>query len=411
MDWLLEMKRFPDGALLEDVAARGELTDAMIMQLADQVCAFHADAGQVRLPPGHDRIGAVIAGNRASMAAFPDILPAASVHGVIERQIGEVVRHAALLDARAAQGRVRHAHGDLHLANIAAIDGQAVMFDCLEFSPSLATVDVLYDLAFLLMDLWARGFEAQANMLLNRYLDVSPPDEAGIALIPLFLSIRATIRAHALAAQAGASPESELARKAQHYLAIADGLLAPIPPQLVAIGGLSGTGKSTIARLIGHHLGRAPGARILRSDVLRKRLAGVLPETALPRDAYTPANSAAVYDELERLANQTLQAGQAVIADAVYAKLEERNSVGRLARQRGVKFDGIWLEAPLDLVKERLDARVDDASDADTAVAEIQASYDLEVIAWHRVSTKGSRKSVAKQVREILDNGEPSARL
>src|SRR5690606_22890961 len=120
-----------------------------------------------------------------------------------------------------------------------------------------------------------------------RYLDIAPQDEAGIALIPLFLSVRATIRAHALAAQAAGSPDSDLAHKAQHYLALADELLAPVPPRLVAIGGLSGTGKSTIARLVGHCLGRAPGARILRSDVLRKRLVGVPPETALSTDAYT----------------------------------------------------------------------------------------------------------------------------
>src|SRR3546814_8300461 len=105
--------------------------------------------------------------------------------------------------------------------------------------------------------------------------------------MPLFLSIRATIRAHALAAQAVASPDLDLAAKALHYLALADDLLAPVSPRLVAIGGLSGTGKSTIAKLVAPCLGRAPGARILRSDVLRKRLAGVPPETPLPRASYT----------------------------------------------------------------------------------------------------------------------------
>src|SRR3546814_11900544 len=124
--------------------------------------------------------------------------------------------HAELLDARARQERVRHAPGDLHLANIAVIDDEPVLFDCLEFDPTLATTDVLYDLAFLLMYLWARGFQAQANLLLNRYLDVSPPVEPGIAPMPLFLSIRATTRAHALAAQAVTSPALDPAAKALH---------------------------------------------------------------------------------------------------------------------------------------------------------------------------------------------------
>src|SRR3546814_1508301 len=118
--------------------------------------------------------------------------------------------------------------------------------------------------------------------------------------MPLFLSIRATIRAHALAAQAVASPDLDLAAKALHYLALADDLLAPVSPRLVAIGGLSGTGKSTIAKLVAPCLGRAPGARILRSDVLRKRLAGVPPETPLPRASYSSAEHTSELQPLMR---------------------------------------------------------------------------------------------------------------
>lgn len=406
VDWLLEMRRFPDDALLESVAARGALTDPLIARLADRIKAFHDRAEQSRCLDGRDRIAAVISGNRASMAGFPDILPSAAATALAERQMEQAARHAALLDARARNGRVRHGHGDLHLANIAVIDDSPVLFDCLEFSPTLATTDVLYDLAFLLMDLWMRGFHAAANQLLNRYLDVSPQDDAGIALIPLFLSVRATIRAHAAAAQAEGASRPELMRKARRYLALAGEVLNPVPPRLVAIGGLSGTGKSTIAKLVGHCLGRPPGARILRSDVLRKRLAGVPPEIALPRDAYTPAASKAVYDELEKLASCMLQAGQAVVADAVYAKPEERETTERLAQRLGVPFVGIWLEAAPGLLKERISSRANDASDADTAVAELQARYDTGDIGWHRVSAEGTREAVAERVRAILDHGD-----
>ncbi|OJY61936.1 MAG: hypothetical protein BGP16_15500 [Sphingobium sp. 66-54] len=298
--------------------------------------------------------------------------------------------------------RLRHAHGDLHLANIAIIDDEPVLFDCLEFDSTLATTDVLYDLAFLLMDLWARGFQVQANLLLNRYLDVSPQDEPGIALMPLFLSIRATIRAHALAAQAAASPDLDLEAKALHYLALADDLLVPASPRLVAIGGLSGTGKSTIAKLVAPCLGRAPGARVLRSDVMRKRLAGVPPETTLRRASYTSTASAAVYDELERLASHTLQAGQAAIADAVFARPEERDAINQVARRRGVPFEGIWLEASPDLLKQRITARANDASDADAAVAEAQAHYDIGGVDWHKVRADAAREVVADKVRTIL---------
>src|SRR3546814_20456053 len=128
------------------------------------------------------------------MGGCGGIVPAATGRSVVGRQREQARCHAELLDARARQGRVRHAHGDLHPANIAVIDDEPVLFDCLEFDPTLATTDVLYELAFLLMDLWARGFQAQANLLLNRYLDVSPHDEPVIALMPLFLSFPATPR-------------------------------------------------------------------------------------------------------------------------------------------------------------------------------------------------------------------------
>ncbi|WP_336960376.1 AAA family ATPase [Sphingobium aquiterrae] len=406
VDWLLEMRRFADGALLEDVAARGGLDDRLVTRLAGQIEAFHAGAEVHRSQSGAKRIAAVISGNRTSMARFGEILPAATASGLIERQMEQTLCHAELLDARTRQGRVRHGHGDLHLANIAVIDGEPVLFDCLEFDPTLATTDVLYDLGFLLMDLWARGLQTQANLLLNRYLDISPQDEAGIALLPLFLSIRATIRAHALAAQAAGTPDSDLAYKARHYLALANKLLVSVPPRLVAIGGLSGTGKSTIARLVAPCLGRAPGARILRSDVLRKRLAGVPPETPLPSASYTSTASAAVYGELERLASHTLHAGQAAIADAVFARPVERDAIGRIAQRQGLPFEGIWLEAAPDLLKQRITTRANDASDADAVVAEAQAHYDIGTVDWHKVRADGAREVVAGKVRTLLLGGD-----
>lgn len=404
IDWLLEMHRFPDDALLEQVAARGGLDEALVTRLADRIKTFHNSAAECPAPSGHRRIETVIAGNGASMARFPEIFAPPIVQSLIERQRESAARHAALLDSRGREGRIRHGHGDLHLANIAVIDGEPLLFDCLEFDADLATTDVLYDLGFLLMDMWARGFRSQANAMFNRYLDLSPQDEAGIALLPLFLSIRATIRAHALAAQAAGVPAgSEIVRKAKGYLACAADLLAPVPPRLAAVGGLSGTGKSTIAKRIGATVGRSPGARILRSDVLRKRLAGVPPECALRKDAYTRDASARVYGEMERLARQALQAGQAVIADAVFADPEERRSIARLAAQCGVPFDGIWLEAPMALLEARIGARTNDASDADAAVARLQAGYDIgDLGSWHRVNAAGRRDEIAARVQAAL---------
>lgn len=400
IDWLLEMRRFPDDALLEHVAERGQLGDRLLTGIADKIAALHRGTPPCLDTAGHARIVSVIAGNRTSMERYPAILPSSAVAHLIDRQVEIATRYAGLLEARAARGRIRHGHGDLHLANIAVIDGEAVLFDCLEFDPALATTDVLYDLAFLLMDLWGRGLKGEANRLYNRYLDVSPEDEEGCALLPLFLSVRAAIRAHALAAR---GDDAKIADQARAYLALAKEVLEPASTRLIAIGGLSGTGKSTIARLVGGDVGRAPGARIVRSDVIRKRLAGLAPETPLPPDAYSAQASLEVYAEVERLAGEALDAGQSVIADAVYAERGERLAIAQVAATRNDVFEGIWLEAPPSTLKCRIDARRNDASDADARVAALQQHYDVgELAGWHRVDAQGDPERVAASVRTLV---------
>lgn len=368
VEWLLEMERFPDRALLAHVADEGVLDDRLLTRLADTVHAFHEHAQIVPGGHGAERLARVIEGNAASIAHYPDVLDVASSGALMGQQRDLVRRFASLLDARAKAGRIRVAHGDLHLANIVLIDGEPVPFDCLEFDEALASIDVLYDLAFLLFDLWRRNLHREANMVFNRYLDLSPADETGAALIPLFVSVRATIRAHVAAATAGQ------AREAQRLLALADAVLAVSSPVLVAIGGFSGTGKSSLARALGD-LGGVPGARILRSDVLRKRLAGVPPETRLPPESYTPEASTAVYDVLGKAAASALAEGRSVIADAVFAKEDERSAIAAVAEEAGVGIHGIWLEAPQDVRLNRVDERIADASDADRFVAAAQTDH------------------------------------
>jgi len=154
VDWLLEMKRFPDEALLTAVAERGALDDAVAVRLADRIAAFHADAAIATDAAGLAPVRAVIDGNRASMLRYPAILAPAAVERLHRKTSARAAQLSALLDHRAAAGRVRHCHGDLHLANIVLLGGEPILFDCLEFDPALATIDVLYDLSFLLMDLW-----------------------------------------------------------------------------------------------------------------------------------------------------------------------------------------------------------------------------------------------------------------
>lgn len=373
IDWILEMRRFPDDALLARRVDERALDEPLLRRLADVVVDFHGHAEVGSLTGGAERIRRVIDGNEVSIAAVGGVLDAAIAAELRRRQRELVERYAALLEERARTARVRHVHGDLHLGNIALIEGVPVPFDCLEFDAELATIDVLYDLAFLLMDLWARGLRQEANIVFNRYLDRSACDEDGIVLLPLFMSMRAAIRAHVAAARAQLADDADGPAEARAYLDLALRLIEPRPARLVAVGGMSGTGKSTLARAIGGLLGQAPGARILRSDVLRKRLASVPIETALPTDAYTAEASAAVYAELGLVAGDAISAGWTVVADAVFGSPEERIAIAQVARASGVRFEGIWLFLPEADRIRRIAGRGPDASDATAAVARLQS--------------------------------------
>jgi aminoglycoside phosphotransferase family enzyme/predicted kinase len=407
VDWLLEMRRFPDDALLDQHAAQGRLDERLLMRLADQINAFHATAEPLVTGDGSGRFRSVVEGNIASLAAVSEILDPDQARLLGKRLLELICELTPQLDARGLSGRIRHAHGDLHLANIALIDDVPTLFDCLEFSTELATIDILYDLAFLIMDLWHRDLHTEANIVFNRYLDLSSEDEDGIMLMPLFLAVRATIRAHVLAAQCmRAGRDRPVADNARTYLDLALALIQPVQPRLIAVGGLSGTGKSSLARVLGGDIGRAPGARIYRTDVLRKQLAGLVPEARLPRNSYTEGAAALVYDTVDRMTASVLSFGQSVIADAVFVQRDQRLKIEAVAKKAGVEFDGFWLEAPGETRLARVGSRGADASDADTAVAQAQADLAVGNLGgWQRISAAGTLDEVASKARHALKFG------
>ena len=409
VDWLLRMRRFPDDALLVRLAKQGMLGFDILTRLADRVVGFHADAEIAHCENAAARFKAVIDGNVASLASYPEILIPDIAYSLCRRQRSSASALSTLLDDRGRAGRVRHAHGDLHLANIAMIDGEPTMFDCLEFSTELATIDVLYDIAFLIMDLWQRGMRTEANVVFNRYLDLSPADEGGVAVMPLFVSVRATVSAHVMAAQAvRAGNDPELVAQARAYLDLAVMAMDDARPRLVAIGGLSGTGKSSLARSIGGDVGRVPGARILRSDVLRKRLAGVASETRLTASTYTAAAADRVYKALDAAALATLASGQAVIADAVFAPLAEREAIENVAKAASCRFDGVWLMASDRTRQTRITQRRADASDADAKVALAQSHLNIgDLSTWRSLSADGELDAGAAELCALLAISSP----
>ena len=407
VDWLVVMRRFDGDCLLDTMAARGALDPLLIRELADAIARFHAEAPVIE-DDGVARVRDVILGNRASMEALPEGAISLEKRGQLcEASMAMLGNLAPLLHERAAAGLVRHCHGDLHLANICLWQGKPTLFDCLEFDPALATTDVFYDLAFLVMDLWHRGLRLEANHLLNRYCDMRPED-VGLATMPLFLSMRAAIRAHvgAMAAgqQADTAATARVLDEVRAYMDDAFGFLERKPPMLVAVGGLSGTGKSTLAGELSPHLGGAPGARGLRTDVLRKRIRGLVPEEHLPADAYSLEASRKLYHRLIADTRRLLQAGQTVILDGVLGVAGDRYEIEDLAQALGVPFVGIWLEAPIEVLHARVDAREGDASDADGAIVDLQSHHDVgDLSGWHRLDSSGTREDLLGRVRELCE--------
>jgi len=407
VDWLVVMHRFAADDLLDAVARRGELDDLLVRELVDEIASFHDKAEIVPVADGAHRVEEVIEGNFASMDALPaGLLPETEIRELRAESFSALKQLAPLLDRRGSTGHVRHCHGDLHLANICLWQGRPTLFDCLEFDPGLATIDVLYDLAFLIMDLVREGLREQASLVFNRYLDMREERE-GVAELPLFLSMRAAVRAH-VTATAGLRREdgTGIARaldEARDYLTLARSFLVQSEPCLVAIGGFSGTGKSTLAGALATEVGTAPGARWLRTDVLRKRLAGVAPEASLPEEAYKPERNTAVYGQLMERAGQLLAAGRSVIVDAVFANQAEREQVAAIASELNIPFVGLWLEAPADLLLKRVGGRRGGVSDADSSVVMRQLEYEIgDLSGWQAINASGSAAKTLAQARSAL---------
>jgi aminoglycoside phosphotransferase family enzyme/predicted kinase len=382
VEWVLIMRRFDQASLYDRLAEAGRLPLESMPPLARVIAEFHRLADrQLASAPAISRLQRVLNDNDASFTVVrgipPELLP--RLNAANRDALAALV---PLLAERALGGYVRHCHGDLHLRNIVEIDGAPIVFDAIEFDDAIATVDILYDLAFLLMDLGVRGLEAHANVLLNAYLDETGDtgNLLGLAALPLFLSMRAMIRAKVelLRGELAEEPQkAEALESAISYLTFAQDRLLPRKARLVAIGGLSGSGKSSVSRALAPRLGGFPGAVILQSDRERKRLFGAGAFDRLPEPAYREEVSDTVYRSLRKRALMALAAGRTAIVDAVHAKLAERQAVAEIAQQSGADFTGIWLEAPAATMKRRIATRGADVSDATPGVLSEQLDYDL----------------------------------
>jgi aminoglycoside phosphotransferase family enzyme len=405
VDWLVEMSRFDQEHLFDRLAARSALDVTVMPALASAIAAFHRTADRRLDQGGVDGMRWVIDGNALGFTEQgAGILDADLAAALTTRAHAELARQARRLEARREQGFVRQCHGDLHLRNLVLIDGRPTLFDAVEFNDAIACGDVLYDLAFLLMDLWRRRLPAHENAVFNAYIGEAL-DFDGLALLPLFLSCRAAVRAKTSATaarlQTDGDRRGELEELARRYLTMALAFLEPAPPRLIAVGGLSGSGKTTLARALASEIGAPPGALMLRSDEIRKSVCGKAPLERLGPDGYTARVTARVYGAIEARARLVLRARHAAIADAVYSDPGRRLRIASIARALDVPFTGMWLEAPLATMVSRVTARQRDASDADAAVVRRQHARDTGAVDWHRLDASGSAVDVLEQARAL----------
>jgi aminoglycoside phosphotransferase family enzyme/predicted kinase len=408
IDWVVEMSRFDQEALLDRLAAGGQLSTELMPSLATTIARFHQAAQRRGDHGGSVEMRRIIQGNADGFAEYgAQLLDPGACDRVTAAHYAETERWGALLDARRASGFVRQCHGDLHLRNIVLLDGEPTLFDAIEFNDGIACIDVLYDLAFLLMDLWRRRLMDHANVVWNSYLSATD-DLDGVSLMPLFLSCRAAVRAKTSATasrmQSDAARAGELSQMSTEYLTMAERLVQPPRPVLVAIGGLSGSGKSVLAKALAPSIGAVPGAIVLRSDEIRKRLCGVGALERLGPEGYTSEISGRVYVVLAEQARRAVLGGQTVVADAVHARPEERARIRRVANDLGVPFVGVWLSAPEATLVERTASRRLDVSDADEQIVRRQLAQDPGTIDWCRVDASGSPGDVLGRVAHCVEN-------
>jgi aminoglycoside phosphotransferase family enzyme/predicted kinase len=403
VEWAVEMARFDEDSTLDRLAARDHLDEKLLAKLAIAVATMHQHAEPVDPAPWIAALEQFIGNNSWVFRQHPELFADAAVAELERQSLSALNRLRPLLTDRGRQGLIRRGHGDLHLGNIAVLDGTPVAFDALEFDPVIASGDLLYDLAFLLMDLLEQDCHAAANHVLNGYYAAvrRDADYDGIAALPFFMSLRAAIRAMTTTSRLDVTKES-VAQSAQRYFDLARHLLAPAKPLLLGIGGLSGTGKTVLARSLAPLLSPEPGALVLRSDVERKSLYNAGERERLPSSAYRAELSEIVYRTMIDKAVRVVRAGHSAIVDAVFARTEERGAIEAAAAAAGVEFRGLFLAADLTTRLQRVSGRAGDASDADVDVARQQEEFMTGRVTWRRIDAAGPPQQTLTDARATL---------
>ncbi|HEU0278114.1 MAG TPA: AAA family ATPase [Rhodanobacteraceae bacterium] len=381
LDYAVRMRRFAQDAMFDHLLAAGRLRPEHLDRLAERIARFHTEAPVTREPAfgTPERVLQPALDNFTELTAHADAGRRTALDRLAAWTRDAYRTLAPTLAARHRGGFIRECHGDLHLRNIVLLDDQPVPFDCIEFSDELRWIDVMSEVAFLVMDLLDRGQPTLAYRFLDAYL-AHTGDYAGVAVLRFYLAYRALVRAkvHALRARQMGDDANESARlqaATDHYIELADEVAHGAKPALIIMHGLSGSGKSRIAAALVKTL----HAIRLRSDVERKRLFGLAAtadsQSAVGAGLYGADASARSYNRLADLARPILDAGYPIIVDAAFLARAQRDSFRGLAHEAAVPFRIVDCHADPVVLRDRIAARATDTaepSEATTAVLEHQ---------------------------------------
>lgn len=377
IEYAVKMRRFPDSALGSAMLTAGTLARAHIVELAGRMAAFHARAPEAHRSMPYGEPQAIL---RSALENITPILAHCAhdserveVQGLWHWTERHFERLRDTFIERKARGRVRECHGDLHLGNVALLDGTMSAFDGIEFNESLRWIDVMSEIAFPAMDLAAHARPDLAWLFLNEYLERTG-DYEGLGVLAYYTVYRALVRAK-IACLRTESREGRVPAEARRYLALAKKWSRPGRPAVVILHGLSGCGKTSASAELMQRL----GAIRIRSDVERKRLAGwdarARGGAGVEAGLYGPDATQATYSRLATLAGTIVQSGYPAIVDAAFLQRAQRDRLRGLAGELHVPFGIVTLQAPVETLRARIARRLAagaDASDADAAILEHQ---------------------------------------
>lgn len=414
VEYAVKMRQFEPGALFSDLIQTDQLTPDLMVQLAEQVAQFHRSAAS---NDGITRFGQVSQIRQAFDENYAQSQPYIG-RGQTQKQLSDTQAYSDRIfadwgdrfQARMDQGKVRECHGDLHLGNICLWNGEVRLFDCIEFNESFRFVDVLEDIAFTVMDCDAQGRADLGTVFLNSYLEQTG-DWQGVALLPLYLSRQAYVRAKVTSFRSDDSQLSEEMRKqlqaqASHYYQLAWQYTQLQQGQLILMSGLSGSGKSSVA----NQFSQMSRAIHIRSDAVRKHLSGIPLEQRGDSSLYSPEMSQQTYARLEALGLELAGLGHRVILDATYDRYALRESLLASAQAANIPVHILVCEAPMDVLRDRINQRKGDVSDATIEILERQIANAEPIAPTEpanvlKLNTTEDNTASLKQLLEHIERG------